>query len=133
MQTLEMYEAMYKMMIEAAKKGKDVRLNATEYTSYINIMNMVKKGLFEIKENLSRKWQESVCINDYDDDEIYYDDDENENNNKEQENKTSEEIIMHDMILKVNREKVEEELKRIQQMLEKRTEKRIFDRALDEK
>lgn len=152
MQTLEMYEAVYKLMLESAKQGKTVRLNATEDTSYINIMNMAKKGFINIIEDSEKEWNEIEHNDeDYEDDyyeddyyddmneEEYYDDNtsknkyDKNNENSEQNNFKSKKIMMHDIVLNVNKEKMEEELKRIKARLEKRKEKRIIDKAFEEK
>ena len=135
MQTLEMYEAVYRLMLESAEKGKRISLNATKDTSYINIMNMAKKGLIDVIEDYEREW-EGIDYNSDDDyyEDDYYDDYAEDNNSNIEENESEirqEKIIMHDIKLNVNKEKMEEELKRIKARLEKRKETRIIDKALE--
>lgn len=59
MATFEMAEKMYEKMIEMAKKGKNVRYEATRDTSYINTKNMEKKGLIEVISDEEDRFSDS--------------------------------------------------------------------------
>ncbi len=72
--TMEMTEDVYSIMLEAAKKGKQVRFEATEDTSYKNINHIKKLGLIEVLEDNEREWSSTLNVDDgYEDD--YYEDD----------------------------------------------------------
>ena len=72
--TMEMTEDVYSIMLEAAKKGKQVRLEATEDTSYKNINHIKKLGLIQVLEDNEREWSSTLNVDDgYEDD--YYEDD----------------------------------------------------------
>lgn len=71
--TMEMTEDVYSIMLEAAKKGKQVRFEATEDTSYKNINHIKKLGLIEVLEDNEREWSSTLNVDDgYEDD--YYND-----------------------------------------------------------
>ena len=117
-QTLEITESVYSLMLNMASQGKNIRFEATEDTSYINIRKMAEKGLITIEEEHEEKWR-----NNKDDEDYEYEDYEEE---------TTEKIKMHNMVVKANKEKLEEELKRIKKILKKRQERRTFDKVDDE-
>ena len=72
--TMEMTEDVYSIMLEAAKKGKQVRFEATEDTSYKNINHIKKLGLIKVLEDNEREWSSTSNVDDgYEDD--YYEDD----------------------------------------------------------
>ncbi len=72
--TMEMTEDVYSIMLEAAKKGKQVRFEATEDTSYKNINHIKKLGLIKVLEDNEREWSSTLNVDDgYEDD--YYEDD----------------------------------------------------------
>ena len=102
-QTLEMEESIYKLMLDAAEEQKQVRFEATEDTSYINIMKMAKKGLVNVQNDNAREWGR----------------------------REGEEIKMHDMIITVNKEKMQEELKRAQERLKKKKDERLLRKVED--
>ena len=82
-QSVEMIENIYGLMLQAEEKGKSIRLNATDDTSYLNIQNMADKGIIQIQESESREWDDTGKIG------------------------------MHDMVITVDAEKMKEELDRI--------------------
>lgn len=100
-QTLEIEESVYKLMLEAQKEQKPIRFEATENTSYINIVKLAKRGLVHIEEDNKRDWSNSG------------------------------EIQMHDMKITVNKEKMEEELKKVQERLAKKREEALFRKVED--
>ncbi len=105
--TTQMAEAMYELMYKASKEGKKVRFEATEDTSYVNMKKLVKDGTIEIEEDDVRKWEESRYRY-YDD----WDEDEEIQSNKE-------EIMMHDMLITVDEEKIKEKLEEMKILREK--------------
>lgn len=107
--TYEMTEAIYGYMLKMADEGKKIRFEATEDTSYRNILGMLKKGLITIEDDNKREWEN------------------NDINQQNTERKDSEQIIMHDMLVSVNKEKLEKELSRIQHQLEKQKRKRMLE------
>ena len=111
---------MYKLMLETAEKGKKIRFEATEDTSYINIMNMSRKGLVEIEEDEQRAWNEANY------------NEENITNTEEETKQDVEDITMHNMVVNVNEEKLAEEIARIQNLLDRVKEKRMFANAISE-
>lgn len=80
---------------------KQIKFEATEDTSYKNIQAIAKKGLVHIKEDQRREWDDS------------------------------EEIYMHDMLITVEKEKMQEELNKLQQRLEKKREERLINKLED--
>ena len=107
-----MTEATYEIMLEAAQKGKKITLNATEDTSYKNIMYMQKKGIINVEEDSKRKWDES--------DEYYG------------EALDEDAIVMHDMTISINIEKMLEELKILRERIERRKQRKMYSH-LDER
>ena len=99
-QTLEIEESMYKLMLEAEKEQKPIRFEATEDTSYINIQKIAKKGLVNIQEDDQRDWDNQG------------------------------DIQMHDMKITVNKEKMEEELRKVQERLAKKREESLFRKVV---
>lgn len=53
--TIEMADAVYRLMIRSAKNGIQIVCNATKDTSLINIKNMLRKGIAEIYDLDGRK------------------------------------------------------------------------------
>ena len=100
-QTLEIEESMYKLMLEAQKEQKPIRFESTEDTSYINIQKIAKKGLVNIQEDDQREWDNQG------------------------------DIQMHDMKITVNKEKMEEELRKVQERLAKKREESLFRKVED--
>ncbi|MCI8310426.1 MAG: leucine-rich repeat domain-containing protein [Clostridia bacterium] len=49
----------YKLLLEASEKDKQIFCNATEDTSLVNIKKMLKKGLIEVKDESGRKLEYS--------------------------------------------------------------------------
>ena len=47
-------------MLEAAKKGKQVRFEATEDTSYKNINHIKKLGLIEVLEDTEKNYIQDI-------------------------------------------------------------------------
>ncbi len=152
--TMEMTEDVYTIMLEAAKKGKQVRFEATEDTSYKNINHMKKLGLIQVLEDNEREWSSNMNWDDeydyYDDeyyDDEYYDDeyydDQNLNDannesdvnfevtseeDKNDETFKNETIIMHDMLVNVDEVKLQNELNSLRERIAKRTEKIMYTR-----
>ena len=123
-QTLEMSEEVYTYMLQMAEKEKNIRFEATEDTSYKNILNMVDKGLATIEEENTTEWEK----NRYNEEE--YDDNKYANSKKQEKlGENKEQITMHNMVIKINKEKLREEIKRIQVMIAKRKETRMFDKV----
>ena len=108
--TLEMTEDVWSIMMEAVKKGKQVRLEATEDTSYKNINHMEKLGLIHVLEDNEREWSSRKNGEDE-----YKDDD-------------CDTIIMHDMLVEVDEVKLQDELNKLREKIAKRTEKNIYTR-----
>lgn len=100
-QTLEIEESMYKLMLNAEEEQKPIRLEATEDTSYINIVKLAKRGLVHVEEDNKRDWS------------------------------NRREIQMHDMKITVNKEKMQEELKKVQERLAKKREEALFRKVED--
>lgn len=87
-------------MLEAQKEQKPIRFEATEDTSYINIQKIAKKGLVNIQEDDQRDWDNQG------------------------------DIQMHDMKITVNKEKMEEELRKVQERLAKKREESLFRKVV---
>ena len=100
-QTLEIEESIYKLMLDANEEKKPIRFEATEDTSYINIMKMAKKGLVHVEEDEKNRWN--------------YDSD----------------INMHNMKITVDKEKLQAELEKVQEKLAKRREESLFRKVED--
>lgn len=100
-QTLEIEESMYKLMLNAEEEQKPIRFEATEDTSYINIVKLAKRGLVHVEEDNKRDWSNRG------------------------------EIQMHDMKITVNKEKMQEELKKVQERLAKKREEALFRKVED--
>ena len=167
--TLEYAEYVYSLMLESAKQGKSIKLEAIEDTSYKNIMNLEKKGVVKIEDDTveelksledrrhSRNGNYAYYDNEYDDYDDYEkgrddddksnleadfdDDDENgygaevkddfakgksDNINETTQNAENPEaqqpIIIHNMTLSINQQKLEEELNKIRQARKRRSE-----------
>ena len=108
--------------------GKDpkVEVKYDEVDDYIESLIVYDGELTSHGEEL----YEEVSYEEYYDEE-YYDDEETSYEDKtpteevtRADSPEEKEIIMHDMVIKVNKEKLEEELKRIRELKEKRRETR---------
>lgn len=95
-QSLEIEESMYSLMLNAAEEQKQIRFEATEDTSYINIQKMAKRGLVHVEEDEKREWSNGG------------------------------DIKMHDMKITVDKEKMQEELKRVQIRLARKREESLL-------
>jgi len=112
-QELEVLEKIYSLMERAAQEGKRLRFEATEDTSYKNILNLVERGIVEIEENDRRKWRKREEFYEYGYEE--YD--------EEEQDESQEEIMMHDMVIKIKApEKIKSELERIRKHQKRRIE-----------
>lgn len=100
-QTLEIEESIYKLMLNAQEEQKQIRFEATEDTSYINIMKMAKKGLVHVEEDKKNRWNDDSNIN------------------------------MHDMKITIDKEKMQAELEKVQTRLAKRREESLFRKVED--
>jgi hypothetical protein len=92
-------------MLEMADKGKSIEFEATEDTSYKNIQSMIKQGLVTVKSEGKPRNFEGTDAEDG--------------------------IIMHDMVVEVNKEKMEVELEKVKARLEKLKERREYSRLED--
>jgi len=112
-QELEVLEKIYSLMERAAQEGKRLRFEATEDTSYKNILNLVERGIVEIEEDDRRKWRKREEFYEYGYEE--YD--------EEEQDESQEEIMMHDMVIKIKApEKIKSELERIRKHQKRRIE-----------
>ena len=57
--TMEIAEKAYSLMIEMAEKGKKVRFEATRDTSYLNVKDMVTRGLCTVVEEVEDEYQDT--------------------------------------------------------------------------
>ena len=111
--TAEMADYVYALMIKKAKEGTKIVCNATKDTSLINIKNMVKKGLIEIRNMNGKKivLSESGDYTYEDGNEVQYRDFSN--------GKGSEKIQMLDIEIIPNLDKMIEEKAKIDDLLQK--------------
>ena len=100
-QSLEIEESMYSLMLNAAEEQKQIRFEAKEDTSYINIQKMAKRGLVHVEEDEKREWSNGG------------------------------DIKMHDMKITVDKEKMQEELKRVQVRLDRKREESLLRKVED--
>lgn len=126
MQTLEIEQSVYSLMLQATREQKRIRFEATEDTSYKNIMNMVKKGLIKVEKDSKKPWKELDSDNIYDE---YFHEDEEEgeyNVNVDEQNKDSSKIMMHEMTIEVDAKKMQERLDFVNERIEKKRESRAY-------
>lgn len=126
--TTQMMQTLYEMMLESAEKGKKVRFEATEDTSYKNVEDLVKRGILKVEEENVEEWGSK----NFDDD--YYDEDEEEYYDEQQEIEQQDKpIMMHNIVASVDKEKLKRALETIKKRnaREEETNHKV-DRLLDD-